>query len=479
MILSTFSSWDFDNTWLGIIQIGFVCLVLIISNTLRRKIPFLRNMLLPTAVIAGFLGLGLKYLIMWLDIRVGATPILNNEFFEIITYHTIAIGFIALTLKTLKTEGESRTDGTAIKSGLLIVSSYLMQAVIGLVITIALGFLFTSVAQYAGILLPMGFGQGPGQAGNIGQVLQDNGFVGGKSFGLSISTFGFLWACIPGVYYINKLAKQKKITRYTEVEASETLRSEVETKDEIPLTESIDKLSIQLCFVGFVYLVTWLFMQGASNLLVNSGIKFLAKDLNSLLWGFNFIFALIFTMILKRILAFLMKKKIMKRKYTNDYMLNRISGVAFDFMIACSIMAIELEMLNNWGLIIALILVTSIGGFITYHYIQFACKRLYPSYVHEATAGMYGMMTGTASTGVALLREIDPNFKTKAADDLVLGSGTAVMFGGPLLIIAGLVYRDGWYWLYGSLAALFIFFIIIYYFLFLFKHKKKVQATNK
>ena len=478
MILSTFSSWDFDNTWLGILQIGFVCLVLIISNTLRRKIPFLRNMLLPTAVIAGFLGLGLKYLISWLDIRVGGTPILNNEFFEIITYHTIAIGFIALTLKSVKTETESKKDGSAIKSGLLIVSSYLMQAVIGLTITIALGFVFSSVAQYAGILLPMGFGQGPGQAGNIGQVLQDNGFVGGKAFGLSISTFGFIWACIPGVYYINKLVKEKKVTRYKEMETSNVLRSEVESKDEIPLSESIDKLSIQLCFVGSVYLVTWLFLQGVSSLLVNSGVKFLAKDINSLLWGFNFIFALAFTMILKQILKFLMKKKIMKHKYTNDYMLNRISGVAFDFMIACSIMAIELEMLNDWGLIITLLAISTAGGFATYHYVKFACKRLYPTYVYEATAGMYGMMTGTASTGVALLREIDPHFKTKAADNLVLGSGTAVIFGGPLLIITGLVYREGWYWLYGSLAALLIFFLIVCYFLFLFKRKKKLQKTE-
>lgn len=471
MVLSTFSSWDFTNTWQGVIQIGFVCLILIISNSLRRKIPFLRNLLLPTAVIAGFLGLGLKYLVLWLNIEVSGTPLLNNEFFEIITYHAIAVGFIALTLKTLKTENESRNDGTAIKSGLLIVSSYLIQAIIGLIITIALGFIFTSVAKYAGILLPMGFGQGPGQAGNIGQVLQDNGFASGKTFGLSISTFGFLWACIPGVYYINKLAKQKKITRSTEIEMSETLRSEVESKDEIPLTESIDKLSVQLCFVGVVYLVSWLFMSGISNLLVNSGIKFLAKDLNSLIWGFNFIFALIFTILLKRILAFLMKKKIMKRKYTNDYMLNRISGVAFDFMIACSIMAIELEMLKDWGLIIALVLITTVGGLVTYFYLQFACKRIYPTYVYEATVAMYGTMTGTASTGIALLREIDPQFKTKAADNLVLGTGTAILFGGPLLIIAGLVYLPGL--LYWSLGALIVFFLLIYLILFVFKRKKK------
>ena len=81
MILSTFSSWDYNNTWRWVIQIGLVCLVLIIANTLRRKIPFLRNMLLPTAVIAGFLGLGLKYLILWLNISIDGISIVSNEFF--------------------------------------------------------------------------------------------------------------------------------------------------------------------------------------------------------------------------------------------------------------------------------------------------------------------------------------------------------------------------------------------------------------
>jgi ESS family glutamate:Na+ symporter len=47
------------------------------------------------------------------------------------------------------------------------------------------------------------------------------------------------------------------------------------------------------------------------------------------------------------------------------------------------------------------------------------------------------MLTGTASTGVALLREVDPNFKTPAATDLVTGSTTAVLFGLPILLIAG------------------------------------------
>ena len=48
------------------------------------------------------------------------------------------------------------------------------------------------------------------------------------------------------------------------------------------------------------------------------------------------------------------------------------------------------------------------------------------------------MHTGTISTGMALLRGVDPNFKTSAATDMIYGSGIALIFGIPLIFLAGL-----------------------------------------
>ena len=49
---------------------------------------------------------------------------------------------------------------------------------------------------------------------------------------------------------------------------------------------------------------------------------------------------------------------------------------------------------------------------------------------------MYGMLTGTASTGVILLREIDGDFKTPVSDNLVYQNFPAMVFGFPILILA-------------------------------------------
>jgi ESS family glutamate:Na+ symporter len=49
---------------------------------------------------------------------------------------------------------------------------------------------------------------------------------------------------------------------------------------------------------------------------------------------------------------------------------------------------------------------------------------------------MYGMLTGTASTGVILLRELDGTFETPASDNLVYQTLPAIAFGFPMMLLA-------------------------------------------
>ena len=50
---------------------------------------------------------------------------------------------------------------------------------------------------------------------------------------------------------------------------------------------------------------------------------------------------------------------------------------------------------------------------------------------------MFGMLTGTASNGMILLREIDPKFETPAANNLVLQTLAAIVLGFPVLLLMG------------------------------------------
>ena len=55
---------------------------------------------------------------------------------------------------------------------------------------------------------------------------------------------------------------------------------------------------------------------------------------------------------------------------------------------------------------------------------------------------MYGMLTGTASTGIILLREIDGEFKTPAAENLVFQNFPAIVFGFPMRLLATLAPKE-------------------------------------
>jgi len=465
-LLANFS--DF-KIWSSMFQFGFVCLMLLLGNTIRRKVPFIQKSLLPTAVIGGFIGLIIKEIVKNIGIQIDGQDILTNDFFEMITYHTIAVGFIAMGLVAVK-KYDKRPEG--FKSGLLIVSTYLMQGIVGMAITMVLFLGLKDVAPFSGLLLPMGFGQGPGQANNIGYMFKTTGlFPGGPTFGLSLSTLGFVWACIPGVWYLNYLQKKNQLKRVYEDSVTEGSTTIVEGTGEIPLVESVDKLTIQVAFVFLSYLLTFLIMFGVTELIKISNNKFLIDNVVPLIWGFNFLFGIFTTMLVKRVLILLRKKKIMKRVYTNDYMLNRIAGVAFDIMIISSIIAIDVKMLSSWQLILALVIISTVGGVLTLLYIRFATKKLYPQYQHEGLVSMYGMLTGTASTGIALLREIDPKFETPAAENLVTGSGSAALLGAPLLLIISVAKTSNYLYLFIALGLMTVFFVLYNFLMFGIKRK--------
>ena len=137
---------------------------------------------------------------------------------------------------------------------------------------------------------------------------------------------------------------------------------------------------------------------------------------------------------------FLQKKKIMKRRYTNNFLMTRISNFFFDIMVVASIAAIRLGILQKyWGIL----LILGITGLVfTYIYNYYVAKKLFPAYQEEQFLTMFGMLTGTASTGVALLREIDGKFKTPASENLVYQNFPAIVFGFPMMLLATLAPKQ-------------------------------------
>ena len=445
------------SLWDPIIQIGVIAGLILLANVLRRKLAFVRKSLIPTAVLAGFL---------LLFIRTSGIININAIMLEKLTYHTLALGFICMSLRI----PEKNSDSGALigsKSGALIVATYLVQALTGLAVSLGLAYtIMPDFFKASGILLPMAYGQGPGQANNVGTTYEALGMTSGRTFGLSLAATGYLCACVVGVIFLNLYNRKNKLERIRdkeEVSGSVTIDT-FQNHDEIPISESVDKLSIQFALVALVYLLTYWLTRGLSNLItmIAPGA---AGTVSTLLWGFNFIIGSMVAVLCRTVFKQLRSKKIMMHQYQNNYLLSRMSGLAFDLMIVAGIAGINIDDLSGFWL--PFILMAVLGAIITYFYLIYMCKKLYPDYAYEGFFSMYGMLTGTISSGVLLLREIDPDFETPAANNLVTGSSFGIIFGAPVLLLVSYAPQDPW------MTLLLIIVYLIALTLFMFKVGKK------
>ena len=453
--------------WNVIIQMGMIAGAILLANMLRQHVGFIRKSMIPIAVLGGFLLLFAKYVRL---VRV------DQNLMEMLVYHGIALGFIAMSLRVPAEKSAGKGDLTGLKSGAVIVSSYLVQGVVGLLITILLGYtLLPSLFKASGLLLPMGFGQGPGQANNVGSSYESLGFTGGRSFGLAVAAAGYLVACIVGVAILNVLSHKGKIGKTRSAVVEQPDASFFQSRDEIPISDSIDKLSVQFAMILLVYLATYLTAWGLTSGIasVSPGM---AKTVNTLIWGFNFIIGSALAMLLRVLLERGKRSGLIHRQYQNNYLLNRLSGFFFDIMIVVGIGSINLEDIR--GLWLPFLLLVIFGAVITWVHLSIVCRAAFPDYYYEGLISMYGMLTGTISSGVLLLREIDPDLATPAANNLVVGSSFGIVLGAPVLILVGLAPKsDLFCWLVVAMAAAYL--AILYLVIFKAHRRKTGDKTGR
>ena len=464
-------TFDRPEAWQWLIQFCILATALLLGNVLRTNIPFLKKSLLPSALLGGLLLLIFKQI-------PDCSELINKPMMEIVTYHALGLGFVALALKNNKIESKS-TPMKVIETGALTASTYVIQGIVGLIVSIIFFLVGKKLFYAAGLLLPMGFGQGPGQALNFGKIFtgwaSDQGIpFAGADFGLSIAATGFIVGSVVGVVYMNILRRKGKLSNKKITNAQVNKLEDYESKGEIPDAESIDKLSVQVCMVLFVYFLVYLFTNWIQGMELG---KFGTNTLKPMLWGFNFLIGTLFGVLFKSILNRFKKAKIVRREYINNYMLNRISGFCFDIMIVAGTAAISFDEFGKF--VLPFIIIVTLGTIVTFFYVLAICKHLYPDYKYEGFFSMFGMLTGTASNGMILLREIDPKFETPAANNLVLQTLAAIVLGVPVLLLMGFApqsLNNAWI----TLGILVVFWAVLTVFMLrtkIFKRKKKETAN--
>ena len=100
-----FSLANYGAVWGFLVQFGLLMIFLLVGNTLRRKIPLFRKCLVPSALLGGAVLLIVNVIGKQFNFTL-----VDNRLMQVVTYHCLAIGFAAMTLKTEKSA--HKTNGS-------------------------------------------------------------------------------------------------------------------------------------------------------------------------------------------------------------------------------------------------------------------------------------------------------------------------------------------------------------------------------
>lgn len=404
-----------------LIDFSMIGLLLLCGTAFRRYIPFFQRFLIPSSLIAGFLGLVLGSEVF------GILPFAADRMGAYV-YHLLALTFICVGL--FKTE--QKHSWGVVNLGFMQVIVMLIQGIVGL--SIALLVVLTIVPDFnpaAGILLPLGFAMGPGIAYSIGQSWAAFGFENGGSVGLTFAAVGFLVAYFYGMMLVNK-----EVAKHPRRELAAHIRTGVREEGDRPVgslqtfsNASIEPFAVHLALIGAIYLVTFLLTRGLAMLLEQAGM---AAEI-PVLWSFHFIFANVLALGVRRILL-----KGGRGEWIDNGTIHRLTGSFAEYLIAASIMAISLSIALRFAIPMALVCL--VGAVLTYQFLKWACWKVFGEHQFERFIGMFAQMTGTISSGLALIRVTDPDYRSPVAQELVLSSGMALSLGFPLLILINMPF---------------------------------------
>lgn len=423
------------------LEFGFLSIVLIIGVILRAKLPVLQRFLFPSCLIGGFLGL--------IVISTGFIDF-DITHFETFAYHFFIISFISVGLTTSSDRKKEPGSNKKMLRGALWMAlvegvTLPMQAVIGGLLVLMFGLLGKDLFPTFGFMLPLGFTEGPGQALSFGKVWEGFGFAHAATIGLTFAAIGFFFSFFVGVPLVNWGIRRGMAADGTTELSRDILKGIVpreqkkEKAGELTMhSGNVDTIAFQAALIGLVYVLVY----GLVQLL----IKVVPPDIGKMLWGFFFFFGLFVALIVRWLMA-----RIGVDHLIDPGVQKRLTGWAVDFLIVSTVIA--MQMVVVWQYILPIAVTAGVGGLLTTLVVFYLGKRI-DTLNLERTAAIYGTCTGTVSSGLLLLRIVDPDFKTPVALEVGIMNVIVVpiLLGCMLLVNAPVL----WHWTLGMTILVFV-----------------------
>lgn len=429
---------------------GWASIMLCIGVFLRAKVPFLRNMLVPASVIAGVFGIIFVNVMGGFQISIGT----DTSMFTSIVNNLFTVSFISISL-TSSPKGEGNTAKNMLKGtvglGIVWCLLYALTPMIAVGIIALIGKSVGMDSIY-GMLIQFAFCQGPGQSAAYGALFEQFGWPNSSTVAIAFSAIGFVVAFLVGIPAAKAGVKRgiaKNCGRIDDAILKGYLKKEEQTEVMVKDTtcnSNIETLAFHFAVIGVCYVLA----VGIAKVL-----SLIPGFLGTSMGGMMFMNGMYAAYIVK----WLMKKLHIDYLLENTLQ-SKITGWTADYLVVCAFMAVSVSVISKW--IVPILVVSVVTTIVTFLVCFYFGRRFGGSNDFERTLGLYGTCTGTVPSGIALVRIVDPDFKTTTAVEL--GACNLVMMASTPIYIIILALASGTMGMLpaiGGLAACCIAYLVI------------------
>lgn len=450
--------------------------VMLLGKYLRVKVPAIQKLLLPSAIVAGFLGLILGPQVLgklgeplgWEWLENGG--LFSDEIYEVwgmlpgllisVVFATLFLGArIPSPKRAAKLVGPQLSVGVAYGSG---------QYVVGILLALLVLAPLFGVDPLFGALIEIAFEGGHGTAAGMQPAFEEMGIPEATDLALAMATVGLVAAILIGIAVINwgvRTGRTKVIKNVTEQSDSELrgLYSDDETVHTGRMTArpaSIEPLTLHVAVVGLAIILGWLLLEGLiwveDQLWGQPESVWPGADGEGLtLLGYVPLFPL--AMIGGVVIQVILDRTGNSHLLDHETM-KRIQGLALDILIVAALATISLTVIADYW---QTFLILSIAGvaFCTFMLLYFT-PRIIPAFWLERGIADFGQSMGVTATGLALLRVADPDDKSPALEafgykqlffEPFFGGGLITAISIPVMFATGSVL-----WILIPMAVLFV-----------------------
>lgn len=419
-----------DSTRYVPLAILLACGLLLVGVVLRSRVGLLRLLFIPAAVVGGIVGLAL--------LQIGEARPANEEMAKALALTLrswpgplLAIVFAGLLLENPSKSFRDSMRGAAL-AGIMVWIIVLGEVVLGLTATWLVIRPSTDVPAAFGQLIEAGFAGGHATATALGQVFEDNlDFPAGRDLGLIVATVGLVYGVVTGIAFVN-LGVRRGWTRSGAGRIRPVSERE-DRRDPKPIafgrvrSEIIDPLAFQVLLIAAAVAVgvglQWVFVAAAGALPEG--------DLSASLGNIPlFLFTLIGGWIVRRAMG-----AMGARDFIDGASIRRCVGISMEFLIVAAMASLQLSAMKAFIGPLALLLVLAFAW--TAFCLLFLSRRLLPADLwFELGILNYGMSTGTTAQGMMLLRIVDQDLESGAAEYYAMAAPLSAPFiGGGIVTL--------------------------------------------